>query len=345
MRLLYVGLTRAKQKLFINLKTGEKAVKRIKNAVDSISVNGGDITEYVQEAGCFADWFWVCIIKHSDFAEIAQRLEIDTGTFGLPRSDCSEPLFEYEFADVAEVDPFEKIENTAEITADEKAYEEISAIVGCEYDRELSETPAKLSVTQMLMKNSDEGAFDFSLKRPKFKSETSELTGTERGTAIHTFFQYCNFAKAAHAPESEIERMTEMGYISESQADSISVANTKAFFESELYGRIVSAKNVWRERKFIAAVSELDTGDRLSDVMKNSGGMIKGIIDLIFEEDDGFVIVDYKTDRGASAQKLAERYALQLRLYRSAVELTMCKKVKAAYLYSFELQKAILLDI
>ena len=139
--------------------------------------------------------------------------------------------------------------------------------------------------------------------------------------------------------------MTEMGYISESQADSISVANTKAFFESELYGRIVSAKNVWRERKFIAAVSELDTGDRLSDVMKNSGGMIKGIIDLIFEEDDGFVIVDYKSDRGASAQKLAERYALQLRLYRSAVELTMCKKVKAAYLYSFELQKAILLDI
>ena len=105
------------------------------------------------------------------------------------------------------------------------------------------------------------------------------------------------------------------------------------------------AKNVWRERKFIAAVSELDTGDRLSDVMKNSGGMIKGIIDLIFEEDDGFVIVDYKSDRGASAQKLAERYALQLRLYRSAVELTMCKKVKAAYLYSFELQKAILLDI
>lgn len=345
MRLLYVGLTRAKQKLFINLKTGEKAVKRIKNAVDSISVNGGDITEYVQEAGCFADWFWACIIKHSDFAEIAQRLEIDTGTFGLPRSDCSESLFEYEFADVAEVDPFEEIENTAEITADEKAYEEISAIVGCEYDRELSETPAKLSVTQMLMKNSDEGAFDFSLKRPKFKSETSELMGTERGTAIHTFFQYCDFAKAADDPESEIERMTEMGYISESQADSISVANTKAFFESELYGRIVSAKNVWRERKFIAAVSELDTSDRLSDVMKNSGGMIKGIIDLIFEEDDGFVIVDYKSDRGASAQKLAERYALQLRLYRSAVELTMCKKVKAAYLYSFELQKAILLDI
>lgn len=126
------------------------------------------------------------------------------------------------------------------------------------------------------MKNSDEGAFDFSLKRPKFKSETSELTGTERGTAIHTFFQYCNFAKAAHTPESEIERMTEMGYISESQADSISVANTKAFFESELYGRIVSAKNVWRERKFIAAVSELDTGRPLVGRHEEFGGNDKG---------------------------------------------------------------------
>ena len=73
--------------------------------------------------------------------------------------------------------------------------------------------------------------------------------------------------------------------------------------------------------------------------------MIKGIIDLMFEEKDGIIIVDYKSDRGISLQKLKERYSMQLKLYKAAIELTTGKKVKEAYLYSFELKNYISVDI
>ena len=69
--------------------------------------------------------------------------------------------------------------------------------------------------------------------------------------------------------------------------------------------------------------------------------MIKGIIDLMFEEEDGIVIVDYKTDSGVSASRLEERYRIQIQLYKSAIELIFGKRVKEAYLYSFRLEKSI----
>ena len=79
--------------------------------------------------------------------------------------------------------------------------------------------------------------------------------------------------------------------------------------------------------------------------LKHSDGMIKGIIDLMFEEKDGIVIVDYKSDRGITLNQLKERYSMQLKLYKAAVELTTGTKVKEALLYSFELKKYIMIDI
>ena len=95
----------------------------------------------------------------------------------------------------------------------------------------------------------------------------------------------------------------------------------------------------------MVALRELDINDDLIGRFRNSDGMIKGIIDLMFEENDGIVIVDYKSDRGTSLEKLKERYSAQLRLYKAAVELTTGRKVKEALLYSFELKKTVSVDI
>ncbi|MGB4093967.1 MAG: PD-(D/E)XK nuclease family protein, partial [Ruminococcus flavefaciens] len=169
-----------------------------------------------------------------------------------------------------------------------------------------------------------------------------KLTGSERGTAIHTFFQYCDFDNAQADVSAEIEAVAKRGFITSAQADVISPEKASAFFASGLYKRIRAAGNkVWREKKFMVAVADLDIGSDALDQLKKSDGMIKGIMDLVFEEDDGLIIVDYKSDRGASAKALSERYRMQLTLYKAAAELTMHKKVKAAYLYSFELEKEI----
>ena len=92
------------------------------------------------------------------------------------------------------------------------------------------------------------------------------------------------------------------------------------------------------------AASQLDLKSPVLEKLKNSDNMIKGIIDIMYEESDGIVVVDYKSDRGLSADKLAERYKNQLMLYKSAVELITEKKVKGLSLYSIELEKEIIIE-
>ncbi|MDE7138205.1 MAG: PD-(D/E)XK nuclease family protein, partial [Ruminococcus sp.] len=299
----------------------------------------------VCSADRFYDWIWLCLMKHADFVEIAEHFELIPEDVIIPEPCFSERLFEYECCD-----KISDIENTEENTVceaepDANLFDRMSRIIYNDYDNSLSEIPAKLSVTQITRKFKEDEGFDFQLRRPKFMSEKKELTGAERGTAMHTFFQYCIFENAIKNPANEIERIKDMGYISQSQAETINTYKVSAFFRSELYRRIEDAVNVWREKKFMVAVAQLDLDDGLMDKFRKSDGMIKGIIDLMFEEDDGIVIVDYKTDRGISAARLEERYRIQIQLYKSAIELTFEKRVKEAYLYSFQLEKSIPVQI
>ena len=345
MRLLYVGLTRARQKLFINLKCGEKSLKRVQSLLDGCVIRGGDIYDAVSEAKSFADWLWPVLFRHSSFPEIAEETGLTSG-YGLPAALYGDELFTYETAHSMTAEDIFSEEISEEAEADEKICSQLMELIAHPYDRRLSEMPAKLSVTQITRKfKGDEEEFDFRLKRPRFCTGAKKLTGAERGTALHTFFQYCDFDEAIRSPLDEAERLTANGFLTAEQASAIDQELVSAFFESELYSRISSAENVWREKKFMVAVRQLDIDSDLMEVLSRSDGMIKGIVDLMFEENGEIIIVDYKSDRGVSAQKLAERYSVQLRLYRSAIELTMRKKVRAAYLYSFELKRSIPVEI
>ena len=345
MRLFYVGLTRARQRLFINLKTGEKAAARLLSQVEACSVNG-DIEDMINGADCFSDWIWASLIRHSCFSEILEKLDIKADELEVPEQVFNDYLFDIVVAEQPESVFSVEEEQAVSAVPDEEICDELRKLIAYKYDTELSELPAKLSVTQITKKMRGEAeSFDFQLRRPKFASAENKLTGAERGTAIHTFFQYCSFENAIAAPDEEIERVRQMGYISIPEADSISRRNVTAFFESRLYARIASAERVWREKKFMVAVAQLGIENELMEKLRRSDGMIKGIIDLMFEENGEIVIVDYKSDRDVSAQKLAERYSIQLKLYSSAIELTMNRKVSEAYLYSFELRQAIKVDI
>lgn len=343
MRLLYVGMTRAKQRLFINLRCGTKQVERVQELVNECILNGSEIKNSVAKAKKFSDWLWLCLMMHSDFPAIAELVGIDTEDCGFPAYDVSERLFDYEF--IAGTDTDKKFSDRKFIKAE--ANDEIVAgiqdIVNTNYDRTLSETSAKLSVTQISKKFSEAEEFDFHLQRPKFISEIRKMTGAERGTAIHTFFQYCDFDKAIADVTAETERLVGLGFLTKAQAQCVVPAKVTAFFESELYRRIRSAKNYERERKFTVTSSHLKANNPELEKLKDSDNMIKGIVDIMFEENDGLVVIDYKSDRGISADGLRKRYEKQLQIYKSAVELITGKKVKELVIYSIELEKTIIL--
>nr|WP_100218871.1 helicase-exonuclease AddAB subunit AddA [Ruminococcus flavefaciens] len=346
MRLLYVGLTRARQKLFINLKCGEKALKRVNSIIESIILHNGNVNEAINGAKSFSDWLWTSIINHPDFKNIAERIGLDVTNISFSGDVSVQKQFTAVYAENVCME--EAVEESVEESeSDDALIDRMNDIISFHYDRTLSETPAKLSVTQITkkLKEKDE-FFDFRLKRPRFKSkDTGKLTGAERGTAIHTFFQYCDFERAISDVSGEIEEVVKKGYISRAEADSVDKENVSAFFKGELYARIKEAISYTREKKFMVAVSDLEIEDESLEKLKHSDGMIKGIIDLMFEEKDGIVIVDYKSDRGITLNQLKERYSMQLKLYKAAVELTTGKKVKEALLYSFELKKYIMIDI
>lgn len=344
MRLLYVGMTRAKQQLFINLKCGGKSLERTEKLIEECVVNNSGISELTAAADSFSDWLWLCLMIHGSFIEIAEKLGIESETFGFPAASCNDDLFEWSYVSMEKLTDVKLEEEEVAAQADSKLVNELLEIIGNDYDRTLSETAAKLSVTQISRKFRDDENFDFHLKRPKFISEKSRQTGAERGTAIHTFFQYCDFDNAIKNTVEETERLRTHGFLTKAQAECIEPQKIMAFFNSELYDRIKKSKGYVREKKFTVAAAQLEIDDPVFRRLKNSDGMIKGIIDLMYEEEDGIVIVDYKSDRGANEAKLRERYAKQMEIYKAAIELTTEKKVKGLILYSIEMEKEIVLE-
>ena len=346
MRLLYVAMTRAKQQLFINLKCGDKQKSSLMKLIEAYRLENGRLKETAKSARCHADWIWMALMEHSSFAHIAGSIGISFEGTECPPPRINDLLFETEFVKPRFMDTEKTEEEVQEALPDPDKYEDMKSIIEYNYDRVLSETPSKLSVTQITRKFAGEtDSFDFKLRRPHFAEERSELTGAERGTAIHTFFQYCDFEAAIIDPQKEIDRMTLKRYLSRPQAESINIENVIAFFSSGLYKRIQKADNIWREKKFMVAVADLDIENELMESFKKSDGMIKGIVDLIFEENGSLVLVDYKSDRRTTDEVLKERYKMQLRLYKSAMELTTDKFVAEAYLYSFELKKEIKIEL
>lgn len=367
MRLLYVALTRAKQRLFINLKFNIATISRVAVLLRKYVIFNGNMKRITAEARSLSDWLWISLMEHSSFegivdllrdkiAEISENDEIQkslkiskkrigellTGlsSFDLPEVKHTDDVFEIVRAEPSRnTAETETVQTLAE--ADNAVCERLRDMIGFHYDTALSETPAKVSVTQLTKKINENSDISPSLSAPRFMSEKKSLSGAERGTAIHTFFQYCDFEGARTDTPAEIAAVAAQGHITSAQADSIDTANVAAFFESDLYRRISAAERVWRERKFMVSVSDLGQGVEIPELFRESDGMIKGIMDLVFEEDGKLIIVDYKSDMRTSASKLAERYSSQLRLYKVALELITGEKVGAAYLYSFELRRSI----
>ncbi len=173
------------------------------------------------------------------------------------------------------------------------------------------------------------------MRRPSFVTGRTELTGGERGTALHKAMQLLDHAKTGSEAEiaSEIDRMRRLRLISEAEAEAVEPEKLLAFFRSPLGRRVLAAEDVRREFKFSVLLPAAEVYGRGEGEV-----LLQGVIDLFFKEPDGFVIVDFKSDRITRAQR-AERageYAGQLRAYSEALSRITGERVKEALLYFFE---------
>ena len=118
-----------------------------------------------------------------------------------------------------------------------------------------------------------------------------------------------------------------------------------AFFPGDdLYRRLCRSKRVLREQKFLVQCRDLSAYPETAAILRryeNSDSILKGIIDLAFQEGDHFVLVDYKTDTVSSPDVLVDSYREQLMLYCGALQCITGMPVKECYLYSTHFQKSI----
>lgn len=180
---------------------------------------------------------------------------------------------------------------------------------------------------------------------PAFMEEkVRENRGALRGTAMHRVMECYDFTQLPTEPDKILEnlekQLTELLGVGKVTDDMCALLRREAltgFLSSELAGRMreaAAADRLFREKPFVMGRKETEDGEMI---------LIQGIIDVFWLEEDGIVLLDYKTDRVDSEEQLKHMYAEQLELYRDALERIFPKpiKVKEKYLYSFRLNRAI----
>ncbi|MFA5657921.1 MAG: helicase-exonuclease AddAB subunit AddA [Oscillospiraceae bacterium] len=339
MRLLYVALTRAKERLFITFLRKKSTDGKIKRLADEISSAGGISPSISASAESMQDWLTMAFLTYENdyFKQFCS-------------DDIQLPVYKTE----AIIDfvpppdkPFEAAdEETAEEKSDdffcEKTYDEIKRYINFEYDFSLSEKTAKLSVSEVAKEDSP---LEFFYAVPALNEEKGKLSAAEKGTATHSFMELCDFKSAEISVEDEAARLVERGLLTKKQGQAINISSVKAFFGGEFYKRLKISSNIMKETQFIVKISDMKLGDALLSEYNGTDGMLQGIADCVFEEEDGYVLVDYKTDNVKSTEELTERYVTQLKLYKAAFELILDKPVKSCYIYSFRLEEGIEVEV
>lgn len=334
MRLFYVALTRAKERLFITLDIQKNAASKAMEFASEITALGKITPGIVQKASSMSDWLFMTLITHRKSGALREKLGIyecytNDADFRIDYEEYMPEENESEIIDKTDADFSE---------SDETLVSEIHKVFEFEYDQSNANLSSKLSVSDIAKNNIYS---DILLSKPKFARSESGLTNAEKGTALHKFLQFAEFEKLENDFDSELNRILSGGYISREQADSIRLQDIDSFINSELYQLIKNAKNVLRERKFLISIDELELNDDFGEKYSGTDGMLNGIIDMIIENEDTLILADYKTDRINDTDAFVGKYKKQLLLYKKAAEKIYNKPVTSAIIYSFYLQTEI----
>lgn len=322
LRVLYVAMTRAREKLImlVSFKDAEKNICTIKD----LGLPGRKLNPfYVARAASAGEWLTAGFMPSSD-------IHGENAGFLVVSAEQSE----------AENTDAESCEGNPAISLpDEAVVEDIRKRAESTYKyAALANAPAKRTASDLYAESFSEEYFAAS--KPSFLFG-DRLSPAERGTATHRFLEFCDMARACESAQSELERLTAEGRLSEREAQAVQLDTVEAFFNDSVYKRAARAEAVYREKQFTVAVPVSMFEPEIKDIAGGEMTVVIGEIDMLFVENGSAVIVDYKTDRVENAGKLVSRYSTQLRMYADAVRRSLCLPVKECIIYSLHMKKAI----
>ena len=350
MRILYVALTRARERLFVTGASRSRADKLLQKAERARKYK---CRHTVLSAHSYMDWILSALGgKDNAFCKIEflEKNKIVPSCFS-----------EDENADSQKVNAQTAIsdEDTRKILEERFSYV-------YPYE-EATRLPAKISVSELVEGQSETTENEDALyifREPREycapsiltdSAETKKPSAAKRGTATHLFLQFCNFENAEkHGVDEELNRLIEKKFIPKDSEELVYKNELEAFFRSDFYRSIRSSRKIIREQRFNiltdASVLNTDGTETADEVIS-----VQGVIDLILEDGDGNVaLCDYKTDRLTADElsddallvaKMTERHAKQLSFYKTAAEQLFGKPCKNIYVYSTHAARAVKLSL
>jgi len=339
LRVLYVAMTRAMEKLVITA-TYSDAAKRY-SKIDMLKSNNNKYSpQTLASFSCLADWIIAGTINME--SEDLERSNINAAEFSGSNAAVKKKV-----TDDKSVKQSDKDETKGSFN-DEKKIE-----FDFEYPyKQAVDLPSKLTVTGMSRiidpeaENaqwlSEDGYATPSHRSPIIEKEAI-TTAAERGIVYHDIMRYIDYNKCSSEDEmwKDLQRLIKSGLIDEKDVndDKIDLGKIINFFKSDIGKRVIKAHTVKREFKF----SLLTPANQYF----NDGGeekiLFQGIIDCFFEENDEYVVVDYKTDNilAENVKKRAEKYTPQLDAYAKALERITGKRVKERIIYFLSVDTSI----
>ena len=339
LRVLYVAMTRAKEKLILsgNVKSIDDYLKK----VPAYGESGANFSQ-IAKTRCYMDW-----VIGAFQSKLNPPYHLTKVTI--------EDLMQYAVgAEVERNRQYEDLKNWKQtLHTDEQITEQIDAQMQSVYPyaKDLG-LHAKYSVSEIKQKHMEEEQeenqmFAFPKKAPvpsfmeeENKTQNHTLSGAALGTLYHSVFEHLDFTaldQVLHSGKSVtdvLSSLAEMKYISMDALDQIDPKVFETFASTQLFTRMQKANDedkLYRERQFVVGIpaSEVDPGTESRELV-----LIQGIIDAYFVEDGQIVLVDYKTDQVKTPEELLERYTIQFDLYARALEQMTGMKVKERILYS-----------
>lgn len=343
MRVLYVALTRAKEKLYLvgSVKDAEKALERWNEEADT---RGWLLPDYVRaKAMSYLDWIGPALVRHPDCTILHTQLSesnhlIHPSKWEVRLINAENLPIDLSKSEGEHANLFKQVENWEIVPIESELKGQIYKQLSWKYPYPLAETKrSKQSVSEIKSRKQVADAYSDTVMikrfsppiqdRPRFLQKKT-LTAAERGTAMHMVMQHIRLTEPI-THESISHLLTEMvrkELLTEAQKEVIDIDGIIQFFETEIGKRLLNAKKVKREVPFSLALPAREAySDWFSDEDENI--LVQGVMDCVFEDDDGFVLIDYKTDaiKGRfqneinAKQVLEERYRLQMDLYGRAL--------------------------
>ncbi|MBU4533844.1 MAG: helicase-exonuclease AddAB subunit AddA [Eubacteriales bacterium] len=346
MRVLYVAMTRARERLIL-VGSSKNLAKSAKAWCEGLPRPTWPLEDAdVVGARSFLDWIGRAVVRHPDGAPIRKL-----GRCSEPNCDAvvdhpSRWLVQVTSATqpsgstVSEQRPFTPQPDSPDATL-------VHRRLAWTYPS-YSETliPVKLTATELKRRMDPvftEGAVQSQrpqalTARPRFLQRDAVLTGAERGTALHLVLQHLDLNTRLDEQDVgvQISGMVLRGIITSEQAEAVDGQAIARFFASPLGYRVRGAALVSREMPFTLRLPASRLYPGISEE-STSLVLIQGVIDCLLDETGGYVIVDYKSDRFPPGDEQAAfaRYGTQLALYTEAVEVLTGRTVTDRFLYFF----------